>query len=130
MESTLTAGTISLFAANSAETAGGMSTCPYSDGRVPGDLSVQDLGSVKCQRQRSKPTHLAESPKIRMEFFDSIVDRNLAVCQQRLERELAHLSETARLRERQPLLLKQRQGKLLLQFGLTDVGRREHFIWN
>lgn len=47
-------------------------------------------------------------------IFNSIVDWNLAVRQQRLERELPHLRETARLRERQPLLLKQRYGKLLL----------------
>jgi hypothetical protein len=45
------------------------------------------------------------------------VDRNLALGQCSLERELAHFRETARLRKGQPLLPEQRQGKFRFSSG-------------
>ena len=58
----------------------------------------------------------------------SVMDRNLALRQQGLKCELAHFGETACLREGQPLLLEQRQGKFLLQLRLSDMSGHEHFI--
>ena len=66
------------------------------------------------RRQRSKPSHLAEGPKILTEFLHSVVNRNLAFRHQGLKPKLAHFRKTTRLRERQPFLLEERQRKLLL----------------
>jgi len=63
-----------------------------------------------------------------MELVDSIMNWNLAFRQQRLESELAHFRKTARLREGQPLLLKQRQREFLLELELTDVSRGKDFV--
>jgi len=67
-----------------------------------------------CRRQQSKPTHLTEGPKIVTELFDSIVNGNLALGQQGLERQLAHFRETTCLCEGKPLLLEQCQSEFLL----------------
>ena len=56
------------------------------------------------------------------------MDRNPAFRQQRLKGELAHLRQTARLREGQPLLLEQRQREFLLQLRLADMSRREDLV--
>jgi len=58
------------------------------------------------------------------------MNRNPALRQQSLKGELANASQTARLRQRQPLLLEQRECKLLLQFGLGDMSCLQHLIWN
>ena len=41
---------------------------------------------------------------------------------------MAHLRKAARLRERQPFLLEQHEGKLTLQLELADASRREHLV--
>jgi hypothetical protein len=89
---------------------------------------VQDSGSVKYRKQQSTPFRITESPNIFPEFLYSVMDRNLAISQQRLESKLARLRKTTRLRESQPLLLEQRQGKFSFKLGLAHVSRRENFI--
>ncbi len=83
-----------------------------------------------CPRRRSKPAPHAEGPKILLEFLSAIVDGNVALRQQMLKFAVAHLSETARLCQSQPLLLKQRQGELPLQFRFSDLSRRKDIVWN
>jgi hypothetical protein len=56
------------------------------------------------------------------------MDRNLALRQHRLKRELAHFRKTARLRERQAFFLEQRQREFPLNLGLAEVSRSEDFI--
>jgi len=48
-----------------------------------------------------------------VEFFDSVVDRDSALRQPGLERELTDFRQTTRLRKRQPLLLEQGQREFL-----------------
>ena len=48
----------------------------------------------------SKPFRLLGSPNILSEFFYAVVNRNLAICQKSLKRELGHFSEAAGLPER------------------------------
>jgi len=83
-----------------------------------------------CPRQRSKAAHLAESLKILLEFPGTVVHRDVASRQQTLKVALAHFRQTAGLREGQPLMLEQDQGKLPLQLWLSDPGRREDLVRN
>src|SRR5438552_15587547 len=88
-------------------------------GEVRDDRFVRDSGPARYRRQQSRPSGLAESPKVLTEFLHSIVDRNSTLRQQGLKRKLAHFRQTARLCESQPFLLEQCQDKLPLQFGLA-----------
>ena len=84
---------------------------------------VQDGGCVGDND--SKAFWLAHAPKILAEVLNAVMNRNPALRRQRLKGELADLREAARLREGQPLLLEQRQGKLLLKLRFGDVSRCE-----
>ena len=71
---------------------------------------------------------MPESTKILTKLCDSVVDRNPAIRQQCLERQMVHFRKTARLRERQPFLLEQGQRELPLQLELADTSRRKHLV--
>jgi Guanylate kinase len=58
------------------------------------------------------------------------MDRNLAPCQYRLKLQLAHFSQTARLRKSQPGLLEKCYRELPLQLQLAHMSRGEHFVCN
>jgi hypothetical protein len=49
-----------------------------------------------------------ETPDVLTELLDSVMDRNLTLRQEGLKFQLAHLSQTACLRQDKPLLLEKR----------------------
>ena len=66
-----------------------------------------------------------ETPDVLTKLLDSIMDRNPTIRQQRLKLQLAHLSETACLREGKPFLLEKRYREFPLQLQLAHMGPRE-----
>jgi hypothetical protein len=62
----------------------------------------------RCRRQRSTTCKGVNRQQILAEFLDAVMNRNLAVCQNALKRELVHVRKMARLTQRQALLAKER----------------------
>jgi hypothetical protein len=58
------------------------------------------------------------------------MDRNLTVRQEGLKFQLAHLSQTACLRQGKPLSLEKRYREFPLQLQLAHMGGREHLVRN
>ena len=62
--------------------------------------------------------------------LDAVMNRDLAIGEQGLERKLVHLGQSTRLGERQALFAKQRDGKLPPHLRLAEVRRGENVVGN
>jgi hypothetical protein len=84
---------------------------------------MADSGEVQNRRRIGDNDQgwsgLVESLEVFTKLLNSIMDRNLALCQHRLKLQLAHFGQTAGLRKSQPRLLEKCYRELPLQLQLV-----------